>query len=1201
MFNKILKNTTAIVLLVGITLNLGYIALSKAGFLSINTKTSVTKINTDKETEAGQSFVTNFIFEDIYDFQSWAIVQDNDGLMLFANKKGILTYDGQKENYVTFGKVPYALAKDPTSDKIFAGCNEGFGYLLKNKTGDYEYTSLSDSFDNLDFFSKIEFTDDKVWFYSEEMVLSSKLSDLSKTELVIISDKKNPFAGIMTHKNKIYINLQGIGVFDITEENRKKINGFDEISEFNILFSDYFDNTYSIIGIDNNQLYLFDGQTLKPFEIKPAEYIPESVLSGGLNLNSKQFVLYTTTGGAVVVNKSDGEIEKTFNYRTGLPDDEIYTAALDINAGLWLAHSYGLSRIDMQVPILNYGNYPGIIGKITSVKQIDTTLYVTATEGVFYLSKVKNFEDIEIITEKIKEITPDYQDNSRQNNSAANTNKTVDKKSREKKEETTTVENTNKNTGKKIWKRWKRKRKKKKDNEKSETVNNTKEETKTPAETETTSESPIETDVDKNNSNRKKIRKRTFEKETKRIYDLQSVKYVFKNIEGVSGKCKQVISYKGGILIVSNFGLFFQEKQGEKAKPIIENTYIYDAVKSETGDFIYVVSTNGMYKISEEKTEIKLTEINFSGEKPEQILSIIEQNLDTLWISGENTAYKISESVAKDTFNITPYYIDSNIPENVIVRKNDNRILFFISNKVLEYKQDKDTIIINKEITDNISPKSRYIFPSSECSIIKEKNNIYFIGNSEYRKELQIDMLQLFNRIDEFFIDNKNDIWIVGGRNFYKINPKNKTGFSPKFNLRIKSVTTATDTITSPGNIELNYDYGVINIKLLATEFIKQNSIEYSYTIEGNSEENIKWKKDNEFNLQNLSPGKYNLIFKARNTFGKEAQDVKLYVKINPPFWKTLGFGIAVAAIILALLFFVGFLIFKKRAAIMKKRTDELEAEVAKRTLEIRKQNEEISKQSEEIHASIRYASIIQTAVLPETKILDNQIADHFVLYLPRDIVSGDFYWIKKIENRTFIVAADCTGHGVPGGFLSMLGISFLNEIVNKANDEHKEINAADIVQLMREKVVSSLHQSATSQTKDGMDMSIAILNFDNNTLDFAGANNPMLFIRDEEITEIKADRMPVGYQRRKMDKRYTNQTLTFKKGDTFYLMSDGFQDQFGGEHKKRFMKKRLMQILLQIQEYDMPEQQKIMEDIFDKWVGEYVRVDDVLLMGIRI
>jgi len=263
----------------------------------------------------------------------------------------------------------------------------------------------------------------------------------------------------------------------------------------------------------------------------------------------------------------------------------------------------------------------------------------------------------------------------------------------------------------------------------------------------------------------------------------------------------------------------------------------------------------------------------------------------------------------------------------------------------------------------------------------------------------------------------------------------------------------------------------------------------------------------------------------------------------------------------------------------------------------IRAANKLLAYQKKQITDSIEYASRIQTAILPPGDYISKIIPEHFIVYKPRDIVSGDFYWITHKEGKIVIAAVDCTGHGVPGAFMSMLGFAFLNEIVNK----EKELKANYILNQLRDYVKASLHQTGKEdEAKDGMDIALCIIDPDNLTMQFSGAYNPLYLIKNNEMVTIKADRMPIGIHVFEKDS-FTNHEMSIKKGDIIYMFSDGYIDQFGGPKTQKFRIAPFRKLLISNRNKPMKEQKEILEKNFEEWKGNHEQIDDVLVMGIKI
>jgi len=264
----------------------------------------------------------------------------------------------------------------------------------------------------------------------------------------------------------------------------------------------------------------------------------------------------------------------------------------------------------------------------------------------------------------------------------------------------------------------------------------------------------------------------------------------------------------------------------------------------------------------------------------------------------------------------------------------------------------------------------------------------------------------------------------------------------------------------------------------------------------------------------------------------------------------------------------------------------------------ITEQNKKIKYQNQQLNSSITCAERIQKAILPSGVILNKILKDYFIFYKPKDIVSGDFYWVYKIKNKIILAIADCTGHGIPGAFMSILGISFLNDIISK----QKIIASDKILNKLRNKIIKTLNQQgSTQELYEGMDISLIIINEDTLNLEFSGSFISCYIIRNNEIYELKADFIPIGKFINKKNKLFNRSFFQLKKGDTIYSFSDGFKDQFGGIERKKIKINRLKELLLKVQDKTMLEQRIYLELYFNYWKQNFEQTDDVMIIGIKI
>lgn len=280
----------------------------------------------------------------------------------------------------------------------------------------------------------------------------------------------------------------------------------------------------------------------------------------------------------------------------------------------------------------------------------------------------------------------------------------------------------------------------------------------------------------------------------------------------------------------------------------------------------------------------------------------------------------------------------------------------------------------------------------------------------------------------------------------------------------------------------------------------------------------------------------------------------------------------------------------------LRTREEELSRLVDERTQELKIKNEQITIKNREITDNVNYARRIQSAILPEDKTISDSFRDSFVLYLPKDIVSGDFYSFFRNDNMAILISADCTGHGVTGAFLSVVGNSLLRQIIN----ERKIFDPGTILDHLHEEMISTLNQRNNEST-DGMDIAICTLDLKTNKLRYAGANRPLWIIRNNEMIIYTANKFPVGGLQITHEGNFTGHEIQLQEHDTFYIFSDGYADQFGGEFGKKLMTKKFKEVLLSVQHLTMAEQKSALTGYFHEWKGDQEQVDDVLVMGVRI
>jgi len=284
----------------------------------------------------------------------------------------------------------------------------------------------------------------------------------------------------------------------------------------------------------------------------------------------------------------------------------------------------------------------------------------------------------------------------------------------------------------------------------------------------------------------------------------------------------------------------------------------------------------------------------------------------------------------------------------------------------------------------------------------------------------------------------------------------------------------------------------------------------------------------------------------------------------------------------------IGFFLLRSIRGILRKEEEQAN--------EIKTSHTIIEQKNKDITDSINYAKRIQEGILPPHDHVNRYIPDSFLIFRPRDIVSGDFYWFAETEDHFLLAAVDCTGHGVPGGFMSMIGHTLLNEIVN----QKRIIEPGKILDLLDEGVKKAIKSKDDTESKDGMDVALLTFKKDLSSVQFAGAFRPLLFIRDGILSEYKANRFPIGGGSY-VKTEFETHKIDLQKGDALYIFSDGYADQIGGEGSKKFMTKQFKTLLQNNHTLSMTDQGKIYAKALDSWQGEHEQMDDILVIGIRV
>lgn len=398
-----------------------------------------------------------------------------------------------------------------------------------------------------------------------------------------------------------------------------------------------------------------------------------------------------------------------------------------------------------------------------------------------------------------------------------------------------------------------------------------------------------------------------------------------------------------------------------------------------------------------------------------------------------------------------------------------------------------------------------------------------------------------------------------------------------------------------PTELELPYTENNLRFFFQGINHQAPEGVKYKWQLEGYEQNWTPFSDQTIANYPSLPPGNYTFKLLACNSSDVcSAEPESFSFKIRPPFWRTLWFYVVVSLSLIGLTY----LFIKRRERVLLEEKQILESTVAERTKELREQKEIVEHQNQHITESIEYASNIQKAILPAEAEMISAFKDHFVFYRPKETVGGDFYWVYHSNNISWAAAVDCTGHGVSGAFMSMIGSDLLNQIVI----EKQVSEPGKVLEEMDNGIKLAFAQSAKEFESDqGMDVSLVRIDHAKKSLQFAGAQRPLFVFMDDELTEVEGDKVSISCAD-ELEKTFETHHLNYKENTAIYLFSDGITDQFGGERGKKFMVRRVRDFLSSNHHNTMEEQHTALIKTFDDWKGEENnQIDDVMLLGIRL
>ncbi len=631
---------------------------------------------------------------------------------------------------------------------------------------------------------------------------------------------------------------------------------------------------------------------------------------------------------------------------------------------------------------------------------------------------------------------------------------------------------------------------------------------------------------------------------------------------------------KNNIWIGSNRGLFqFNYKQKKFSRYIVleNDSARVDLVKvfcinEDENGIIWVGTDNGFVKFNPKTTEFYhfTRDANNGGKNLLSSNLVYEIEFDdhgNTWIGTISGLNKFNPQLL--TFQV--FTEKEGLANNMIhsIEKDENGNLWISTNKGISKIDPTENEFINFDISDGLQGYE-FNFNSS----YKSENGEIFFGGISGLNYFHPDSID-FNKNIPGVVINSITLYTTAGKKYIPLSGKD-------------------EIIIPPGHSMFNIDFASLDFT-----WPEKNRYAYKIIQNGNEREWLHIGNQHYTTFSNVAPGEYILKVKASNndnTWNDEGASIKLI--IETPFWKSnLA---AVCYILTVLLILYGIYLYRTKSL---RESNKILKEKELAAIKIREQKEALTLQNKAITDSINYARRIQQALMPSLRTFDRLLPNSFVFHKPKDIVSGDFYWINESKNKIFVASVDCTGHGVPGAFMSIIGFELFRNITLFKGIE----KPGEILNVLNNDFAEIFKDVDNITLRDGMDVAFCAFDKKKNTVEFAGAYNPLYIIRDNKIIEIKADRFSIGLTEQDGEKKnFTNHEIEIQKNDVFYMFSDGYVDQFGGPEGKKFKFRRFRHLLLSNHKLALADQREQLEKSIDAWKGTNEQVDDILIIGIK-
>lgn len=1029
--------------------------------------------------------------------QMWHAAQDENGLMYFAGSTSVFAYDGTSFDPIVIksGSAIRQIFIDSVDETVYVGTVGDFGYLENDPTtGKQHYVSLINSLsvgqkEFLDVWT-IAKLDGKIYFQSSERIF---VCADRKIVRVIEPGPDNSFALMFAVGGRLYVRQRNVGLMEIRNDQLVLTPGGERFAVTRIPgMMRWNDKQNLIVTADSGFVLMHTSGIMKDVYSSGStdDFMMYSGALGCTWVNDSTFVVNSRSGIAFYNKKM--ELIQIIDKASGLPNQAISSVFIDLQKNIWLTHSYGLSMICYNTPMLYFGQERGYSGLLECLTRYRNTFYLATSEGLF-----------------------------RQKKGTSDINPTFERDERIPKTE---------------------------------------------------------------------------------VWDLG----VIDSFLYIATSRGLYYMYNDRVAQLSNNytnRVFASKVPNEIVSMEKASLSIYHSRGLTSPELVQHYTTPGVDFINGGHSDT-----SSNGER-------------TMWFADRFLrAVRFEFNVHDTSYTLDVYDTLNGLPVEAMYPVQFSNELYFITvDSAYRYDATLDKpggvcfVQAPEFFTQLFSGDvSGLQFRFDQRTFLRNQgNNCVVIGNDPHGGFLHYN----FNAVPfmgeialrNIYAEPSGVVWLISEEWLARLNTKQEVSSDVSYNTVVRFVRIGNDSLIYSGDAlhvtqteALPYLYNSITFSFSALFYEFENNINYFYQLEGYDTTWYKSKNLREKSYTNLPEGTYTFHVKAINPYGRTGNESSYTFTILPPWYRTLwAYVFYTLGAILCV-----FVIVRISARRLRLQKEKLELLVTERTAEVVEQKHQLEKQQVDlqeaytgIQDSIQYSQRIQNAILPTSEEIKRIVPESFVLFFPRDIVSGDFYWFAEKNNLKFIACVDCTGHGVPGALMSMIGNTLLNQIIIEKNITSPD----EILNHLHIGVRQALKQDVGGDTRDGMDLSLIVIDENKSQLVYSGANRNLWIIRGGKLIETKANKFPIAGSQLEQVRRFTAHTIALQKDDAIYMTTDGYADQFGGEKGKKFMVKQLTRLILDVHQKPMTEQRQILEQRFLGWKQNHEQVDDVLIIGIRV